>query len=214
MSGKTFGLSGLGHAAFLSKTESILLNLETHPLAQEPAPPPFPDRPLLQENHNEYRGFFHGAENGDRVQGALRNICRTKTQDNFIKYGNLLVMRAGDNPSLLIGSGYEPPGRVVRNAPANASLVAPAKVSVKHGETTRVLLLKCNRTDGAGSIEWQISEDESAGEAGWKPGGTCTHCNRIEVRDLVPGQKYFFRVRNIGGNGPGPWSVTVSLICM
>jgi phosphodiesterase/alkaline phosphatase D-like protein len=144
----------------------------------------------------------------------LRNLSRKKTQENFVRYGNLLVMRAGDNPDLLIGSGFEPHERVVRNAPANASLVAPLKVSVRHGEITRTLILKCNRTDGAGSVEWQISEDESAGEAGWKPGGVCTHCNRIEVKDLIPGKRYFFRMRNIGGNGPGPWSVTVSLICM
>jgi hypothetical protein len=214
MSANLYGLSMLSHPDFLAKTESILLSVATHPLAQEPAPPPFPDRGLLQEGHDKYRELFHAAENGDRVQMALRNACRKVTQDNFIKYGNLLVMRAGNDLHLLAGSGYELRVRTTRNAPANASMVAPVMVGVKHGEVPGMLLLKCNRTEGAGSYELQIAEDELAGEESWKTVGNFTTCSRIEVRNLVPGRRYFFRMRNIGRQGPGPWSVTVNLISM
>ena len=208
-------LSGLSNGAYLTVTEAILLNLADHPLAQEPAPAPFPDRPDLQAGHDSYRSYFHGAENGDRVQGALRNQAREESTAQFIHYRNLLLARAGNDQNQMVGTGYEAPERPSKNASAHASKSAPTKTRAKHGDHPGTINLGCGRVEGAASLQVQMSDGEPTGEDSWVfiEEGT-THFSAIVAKNLVPGRRYFFRFRYIGSNGPGPWSVPISLICM
>jgi len=212
--GRWINLTGLSHREYLTTTEAILLNLGNHPLAQEPSPAPFPARTDLQAVHDRYRGYFHGAENGDRVQGAMRNQAREESTVQFIHYRNLLLARSGNDPNQMVGTGYELPERVPRNAPANASKSAPTKTRARHGEHPGTINLDCAR-EGAASLQVQMSDGEPTGEESWIfiEEGT-THFSGIVARNLVPGRRYFFRFRYIGSNGPGPWSAPINLICM
>jgi hypothetical protein len=212
--GRWINLAALSQSEYLTVTEAILLNLVRHPLAQEPAPAPFPDRQELQAGHDTYRGYFHSSENGDRVQGILRNQAREVSSAQFVHYRNLLLARAGNDLSQMVGSGYERPERQSRNAPATASKSAPTKTRARHGEHPGTIILDCAR-EGAASLQVQMSDGDPTGEESWGfiEEGT-THFTGIVAKNLVPGRRYFFRFRYIGSNGPGPWSVPISLICM
>jgi len=153
--GRWINFAGLSHREYLTVTEAILLNLDKHPLAQEPAPAPFPDRSDLQAGHDTYRGYFHSAENGDRVQGILRNQAREVSSAQFVHYRNLLLARTGNDQSQMVGSGFELPERPSRNAPANASKSAPTKTRARHGEHPGTINLDCAR-EGAASLQVQI----------------------------------------------------------
>ena len=205
----------MSNSAYLTVTEAILLNLANHPLAREPAPAPFPDRPDLQAGHDTFRGYFHGAENGDRVQGALRNKAREESTEQFNHYRNLLLARAGNDLNRMIGTGYDLPERPSKNTSVNASKSAPTKTYAKHGDHPSTIKLGCGRVEGAAGLQAQISDGEPTGEESWVfvEEGT-TRFTGIVAKNLVPGRRYFFRFRYIGSNGRGPWSAPISLICM
>jgi len=148
------------------------------------------------------------------VQGILRNQAREVSSAQFDHYRNLLLARAGNDQSQMVGTGFELPERPSRNAPANASKSAPTKMRARHGEHPGTINLDCAR-EGAASLQVQMSDGDPTGEENWGfiEEGT-THFTGIVAKNLVPGRRYFFRFRYIGSNGPGPWSVPISLICM
>jgi len=213
MSSRLIGFTGLTHTKFLTTTESILLNLEKHPDTPKEVPKPYPSVPDLRASFEKYKELHHAAENGDRVKGALRNLARETTADDFSNYGHFLLTYGMDT-YFLLDVGYSVKQQPVKkNAPAIASRVPPQKAKVKHGEVPGKLIVSCSRQNGAAMYGVGVSEDPSA-EGNWRHVDNYIHASKMEVTGLTPGKRYYFRICNIGGDGPGPWSDTVTLICM
>ena len=207
-------LSSLSHAGYLSTTENILSNLNNHPLVADPIPPPFPNLDQLKAVTDSYRDLYHAAQNGDRVKIAQRNMVRADSQTKFISLANYLENKAGSNTYLLLDIGFDLRDRAARGTQVGTSTVEAANVVVKHGEVTGVVLLKCARVNGAGSYEVQMMEGEASADGNWQNAGSFLHCSRMEIKGLEPGKRYSFRVRVLGANGFGPWSASVSIICL
>jgi hypothetical protein len=212
MPSRLIGFTALTHAKFLTTTESILLNLENHPETPKEVPKPYPTLQELKDSFSKYKDLFHAAENGDRVKLEQRNLARKTTEGDFSNYGHFLVTSGKDTYYLLdVGFSVKQPS--AKKNTANASQVPPEDVKVKHGEVPGKFWLRCRRNYGAAMYGVEVTEDPSV-ESNWSLAGYYTRCSRMEVSGLESGKKYYFRVRNIGGNGPGPWSELVSLICM
>jgi len=207
--------NSLTHAEFLVRTDSIIANLKGHPLIADGIPPPFLNLEQLDQMNESFRELFHAAKNGDRVKISQRDLYRPKVQDGFIKLGLFVRAKAGDDPSILVTTGFEVRERAPRKKRGSGPLPAPSNVKVKHGELSGVLLLKCSRVPAAINYEVQIVEGDASVESNWQPAGHFVGSSRIEIPNLEPGKKYFFRIRCIGAaNAAGPWSTPVSLICM
>ena len=213
MPSRLIGFSGMSNAKFLTTTESLITNLENHPETPKEVPKPYPTLQDLKDSFAKFKDLHHAAENGDRVKIEQRNLIRKTTEGDFKNYGHFLIT-AGMDTYYLLDVGFsvkQPSGK--KNAPANASLVRPENPRVKHGEISGKMVLRCTPTDGAAIMDVEMTEDPST-ESSWIHVNYYTHASKMEVTGLQPGKKYYFRIRNIGGNGPGPWSELVSLICM
>jgi len=205
--------SKLSNGKFLTTTESILTNLENHADTPKDVPPPFPSLVTLRSSYDKYKGLYHDAENGDRVKGKQRNQARKETATHFTNYGKYLLMIGIDTFFLMdVGLIVEPSAK--KSVPASASESRPQDVQVTHGNVSRKMVLKCKAHRGAAMLEVQFTEDPSSEENWVRATDLYTKASKMEVSGLQPGKRYYFRVRYLGDNGPGPRSELVNLICM
>ena len=205
-------LDSLGHAKYVTTVESMLLSLAGNPLLDEPVPEPFPTLERVTTSFGIYRDYFHGAENGDRVQMAQRNMQRVKVTDEVVSLGTFLRTKAGTKVELLLGTGFDVKP-VVRSSNTPYFLGAPGNCRVSHSEVSRELILAAIRERFAGSYYVEMCEGDVT-EEGWKPVGTYVHCSKIVVSGLEPGKRYTFRIRGIGSKGVGPWATSNTIMCL
>lgn len=210
---RLISLSELSNSAYANTAESIIINVETHPDTPKETPKPYPTVQDVRASFTKFKDLFHAAENGDRIKMEQRNTARKVSQSDIYNYGHFL-MTSGMDIQYLHEVGIlakQSPGK--KNARANASSVQPGNVKIAHGKNSGELVLKCSPHDGANMMDVEMATDPSA-EANWVHVNFFPHASKMEVTGLEPGKKYYFRVRYMGGNGPGPWAELVSLICM
>jgi hypothetical protein len=210
---RLINLSKLPIPQSLTTMESILTNLENHPDTPKDIPPPYPNLVTLRANFNIYKNHAHKAENFDRLEAKLRDQARKQVETDFQNFGHFLIT-SGKDAFFLLGVGFiveqQPPQK---NHAANASETKPGDPQVSHATVSTKVWVKCKPHRGAKMLEVQFTEDPSS-EASWVQAGLYTKASKMEVSGLQPGKKYYFRVRYLGGNGAGPWSEIVSLICI
>ena len=205
-------LDSLGHAKYVTTVESMLLSLAGNPLLDEPVPEPFPTLERVTTSFGIYRDYFHGAENGDRVQMAQRNMQRVKVTDEIVSLGTFLRTKAGTRFEMLLGTGFEVKP-VTKSAIVAYYLNAPANFRVTHSTVSKELIASAARERFAGSYYMEMCEGDVT-EEGWKPAGTHIHCSKIVVSGLEPGKRYTFRIRGIGSKGVGPWATSNTIMCL
>lgn len=207
------GLSVLSHPNFLTTTESMLVNLENHPDTPKEVPKPYPSLFDLRAGHNFYKELYHAAENGDRVKRDQRNRARKVTENDFNNYGHFLVT-SGVSHDFLMEVGYSVAhlsGK--KSVHLDPSEIAPKNFKVSHSKVSGKYWISCSRTEGVAVYDLWYAKDPSS-EASWSHFDFYTHCKTMEAPGFEPGSKTYFRLRNIGAHGPGPWTEVVSLICL
>lgn len=205
-------LDSLGHSKFITTVESMLLSLDGHPLLVDPIPEPFPTVERVTGSFGLYRNLYHGAINGDRVQGAQRNMQRVKVTDEIVHLGTFLRTKAGTRIEMLLGTGFEVKP-LTKSAIVAYYLNAPANFRVTHSTVSKELIVAATREKFAGSYYLEMCEGDVT-EEGWKPAGTHIHCSKIVVSGLEPGKRYTFRIRAIGAKGDGPWATSNTIMCL
>jgi len=165
-----------------------------------------------------------GAERGDREMKAQRDEHRELAQldiDVAVKY---MVIRAVEqrDPTLLHGTGI-PLKEIKRpriSAKALLEYSLPIALTVGYrknpvGFDSGVAVLKGKHVRRGGPYLLQICKGEPVSEESWySPGGHYKSCREIVLTNLEPANKYCFRIRTDGPEGPGPWSQVVSLIIL
>jgi len=108
--------------------------------------------------------------------------------------------------ALLLSSGFE----AVSTNRAQSPLPQATIKDVLPGNTTQ-MILRVERINNAVLYEAQYALLDAEGTPGpWQDADPSTKSQRILVTGLVPGQRYQFRVRAVGGStGYGDWSDVV-----
>lgn len=87
------------------------------------------------------------------------------------------------------------------------------QLSLRYGKE-HVILAKASAVKFAKSYEISVCEGDPLVEENWRHHATYGVVNRMEIRGLIPGKLYSFRVRAIFSNGAGPWSNYVTLMAI
>lgn len=165
---------------------------------------------LLKGANEIFRNAYHDALTKDVLKVEWRKAKRDDLHHAMGTVAQFAVAAAGDDPSVLNGTGIEV--RRKRNASSHAQLQAPSNFTVKHGSIRGTIVGKVNKLDGAGGYEMYVTEVEPTLEEGWKFFASYVGSSRMEMTGFLPGKNYFFRVRGVSSSGPGPWSAVVALI--
>jgi hypothetical protein len=199
---------------FLALSVAISALLSKHPDFPEPWPSIFPNLATLNGSNDRFREACIAASNRDHVKIAEKKTARTEVEEHLFNISRLLETMAGKNHNMLLNTGFSlRRPKTGRSAKAGISLTPPTNLTVRHGDDSGSMFVKCTRQLAAGSYELQISEEVPSAED-WKQQGIYVHCSNMEVKGLEPGKKYSFRIRAIGGKGPGPWSSPVTLMAI
>ena len=200
----------LSIADCLERHEFFKVNWETY----VPGPPHF--RGLATEIHD----LGVGADRGDSVMKAKREEARDRAELSIDVATKYMVVRAVEqkNPGLLQETGV--PYKVKKAKSKNKSKGSGASVTITltavhlKGVSGGVIL-KGKHLRSGGPYMLQICKGEPVSEESWySPGGDYSSCNKIILKNLDPANRYYFRIRTDGPEGPGPWSQVVSLIVL
>lgn len=163
----------------------------------------------LKETTDTFRDAYHEALTKDIVKVERRKSKREDLNSAMGTVGQFVVAAAGDDASLLNGTGIET--RRKRNANSHAELQAPFNFTVRHGTIRGTMVGKVSKLEGAGGFEVWVSEIDPTLEEGWKIWASFVGCT-MEMSGFQPGKNYSFRVRGISSTTKGPWSPVISLI--
>jgi hypothetical protein len=158
------------------------------------------------------------ADRGDSAKKAEREAGRSMAQlhiDTAVKY---MVVRAvhKQDPTLLHNVALPFKSRPHKSAMRVYGATAPIHLGVKHvkGKSGHILITGRHVRNG-GPYLLQICKGEPTSEESWySPGGHYISCSKIVVQGLEPANRYFFRMRTDGPDGPGPWCQPVSIIVL
>jgi hypothetical protein len=163
----------------------------------------------LKETTDTFSVAYHEALTKDVVKVERRKTQRENLNSAMGSVGQFVVAAAGEDPSVLEGTGIEIKRK--RNANSHPELQAPSNFTLRHGATRGTMVGKASKLDGAGGFEMWVSEVDPTLEEGWKLWDTYLGCT-MEMSGFQPGKNYSFRLRGIGSNNKGPWSPVISLI--
>jgi hypothetical protein len=160
-----------------------------------------------------------GAERGDTLLKERRQEVRDISEldmDSSICYLRSIAIDQR-NPAMLHGLGLPLKDTAQKGS---RRLTAPQMIeihlSVRHlrGESGAIVVEGAHIRNG-GPYLINICKGEPGSEASWfNPGGHHKTCSKIIVRGLEPANRYYFRMRTDGPEGPGPWSQAVSIIVL
>jgi len=149
---------------------------------------------------------------GDHEKITMRNESHKNLSDRLSNVANFVEMVSFGDVKMLLSSGYEirkPAGK-----PSGNSTPSAPNLSVKHGEVSGTLVAKANKTQGAASYELQVCTGDPTAEGNWGALAVYASSSRMLVEGREPGKVYSFRLRGIGRNGTGPWSLPFTIMSL
>lgn len=199
------------HSDCLVAFETILTRLTNNPYFPEPWNSKVPSLEIIGEAVGRYKTGYHAAINGDRLYIALRNNIREEVAAMLEKIAAYLEVEAADNPAALLTTGFELK-RERSNSHLKMELAPPLNFKVVNAQQNGVVIASAGRVPGAASYEAYITDRDPSTEANWTHLATFASASKMVISDLEAGKNYFFRVRAIGSDGPGPWAGPVNTI--
>ena len=151
---------------------------------------------------------------GNKPKKVERDLVRDSAAFNFQLGGQYVVMRAYElkNPDLLLGT-YPLKGAGSRAMTAGVPAYQVEIVLTARNGGTGTAILRGHHVPNGGPYQLQFCKGAPISEDAWSTMPQhYPHCSKIVVPNLDPVSQYFFRIRNNGPMGPGPWSQAVSLI--
>lgn len=202
----------LSSAEAIPRTAAVVVAMSRDPNLYTLVEACFPKQQELQEVDEEHKAAFSAAADGDPEKAKRLKAARQKLDRKFSIFFTLVRHAAVEHPELLEAFGV--PAAKARKAPTTPALTSPQNPRAKHGKNTGEIELKVNPIKAAKSYDISCCIGDPSIEANWRHCGVGVKAMHLLVTGLVPGTVYWFRVRAIGANGPGPWSQYVTLMCV
>lgn len=118
-----------------------------------------------------------------------------------------------NDPSILLNAGYDPKQKGHSARTSTDLLVAPPELSLKHGSVSGALVIMVKRAKSTASYELQVNDHDPGDEASWSSLGIYSRA-RVELKNLEPAKRLYFRVRYHDAGGTSQWSRIVSIIVL
>jgi len=137
---------------------------------------------------------------------ALKQSTREALEETLFALAVNLETQADGDIAKLSTTGFDLRKKAVQG---EGLVAAPQNLRVKHGPLSGEVLLRCAPVPRASAYEARSTQDLAAA---WTEHPPCTSSQRILIPGLQRGKDYYFEVRAIGANGPGPWSDIATLM--
>ncbi|MEO6231182.1 MAG: hypothetical protein ABJB11_15250 [Ferruginibacter sp.] len=154
-------------------------------------PSPSPALPQLTALLAAYSAAIVAANNGDRLQIAIKKAARNQLQQQLSRLALYVMQVADGSETILISSGFP-----LAKKPERLSIEQPGAVTLCNGITSGQLISCIKAVKGAKCYTHEIAESETPDNAQWK--GYSSSRRKFTFNNLVPGRKYWVRVAALG----------------
>lgn len=193
--------------------------LVIHPLHQgeNAIPHPLHNGQKIIETSDQVIAMALAAAGGDRFRMAEVDAFRPQAQMQVAATINWVVVRSvlENNPAIRENLPLEEKKEKARvKHTGTGSVTKPSKVKVKRGEDhSGIGYITVPRDPFASMYYVQYCPQglNPSDESSWVDGAQSDSCKNIEVKGLIPGQVYHFRVRTFGGGQYSLWSEIVTI---
>jgi hypothetical protein len=201
-------LASLGPAEAVVMKDSVIDALTNHPFFKN-----IPLDPLAAAGaHLEESVKLTGA--GDRSKIPDRNMHLGCVIKELYRVAFHVQLQAIDEESQLHTTGLPLPERRtrVRRAPRPPVTILTG-FEVINLDAPGEVMINTDSQDGAFGYHFQFTKLDPSVEENWTDDAPAPHrgCKKIVIPGLEPLNRYSFRGRGIGDNGPGPWSKPVTI---
>src|SRR5437867_8309492 len=147
---------------------------------------------------------------GGTASTALKKNKRATVIDLLVKLAHHVHDNCGNNPAVVLSSGFQVAGTNRIKAPLSKPLI----INIDLGKSTE-LVLKLSPVPNARIFDVEFAPLGANNTPGdWKGAGLFTNSRSITVGDLVPGTTYLCRVRAAGTTGCSDWRDAVAHMAM
>lgn len=177
--------------------------------------PNFPSPPSTKEEFDLLIGSFRTKlalrPEGGPTATALKNEARSELVVRMRELAFYVQVTSENVLSVLLSSGF----RAMSRNRASEPLPTPVIERLVHGQSGEVLLT-AGAIANARGFEREISVVNADGSFGpFQPLGFTKGCRRLSATGLVPGQRYAFRIRAMGGStDQSDWSEVMTIMCL
>lgn len=203
---------GVNDTEIIPATGSIVVALAKDPTLYQNLLSALPTQAQLEEVHERYKASYNAVLAGNHGKAPERDADRRELNRRFSRFAGLVKLAAEEDPTLLAKLGIAPHKQ--KRSSTTIHLTAPTNFQVRHGEEHGVMIGRAGGVKGARSYIIEACEGNPTVEQNWRYIATSVRSTRMDMRGLVPGTVYSFRVRGVGANGPGPWSSYVTLMAI
>jgi hypothetical protein len=201
------------HAEILARAESISKAMTLVIASLEPWSPFIPNLAQLQDVTQRFKEAHEGAETGNFVKIAERNVLRPELNRVLTDMGDFIEVASRKDPTLLVKTCFDiRPAKKPTSVTRPAGLLAPENFSVKRGIELGMLIAKTRRVHRAKSYEIHIAFADPTVEANWGHHSNHGTCTSMEMRGFEAGKNVSLRARAVGARTIGPWSHFVTIM--
>lgn len=204
--------ASLSDAQVISLTAHLLAVLNKDPSLYSAVMGVYPTLEELKELHDSHIATFNDSSSGEPEKLREHQAKRQLLNRKFAAFSSAVKLAAAEEPSLLAAFGLSQ--SKPRKSPSPSTITKTEKLKAVHGDNSGEIVLKAAPIRYAKSYDIDYCEGDPSLEESWKHHSVVAHASKMKVAGLTPGKVYWFRVRGIGANGPGPWSPYASLMAI
>uniref|UniRef100_C6DYH9 Fibronectin type III domain protein n=1 Tax=Geobacter sp. (strain M21) TaxID=443144 RepID=C6DYH9_GEOSM len=205
-------ISNLTDAQVVPLTTQLMAVLTKNPSLYGRVMGVYPTWEELKELHESHIATLNDPSSGEPEKVRENQAKRQLLNRKFGAFHSAVKLAAADDPSLLTTFGFSQPKP--RKSPSVSNVSRSEKLKAVHGDNSGEIFLKGAPVKYARSYDIDYCEGDPSLEGSWKHHSVVAHASKMKVTGLTPGRVYWFRVRGIGANGPGPWSPYASLMAI
>jgi len=204
-------LNRMNHGEAIIRTEPIVVAFTTGTPIVGPIPSCIASPEELKATFERFREVHQGAETGEHMKTAERNLLRPAFNTMFIDLADFVELASRKDPAVPFRAGFDYFWRARKGSTAHSSLGDLPTFTMVNAPESGTVICKVNGVAGAKSFEIWFTYGDPTVEANWSHlavrGGA-----KMVLKNLEAGRLCSLRIRAVGTNQSGPWSHHVSLI--
>ena len=202
---------GLHDSEIIPATASIVVAMAKDPNLYKTLLSLLPTQAELEEIHESHKALYNQVLSGDSEKAPQLEEERKELDRRFSMFYAIVKLATPKDPTLPQKLGLAP--QKAKKSKPTAPPGRPGNFQMEQNRNQHgVVGGKCNPVLRARGFEIGVCEGDPTIETNWRYAAMSLCASKLEVRGLIPGTVYSFRVRAVGANGPGPWSSYITLM--